>query len=929
MQRAFWVQHCVITALLSTLLARSLVSATYYSLGLGWSVKNDDALDVDVASGETLRLLFMDTDTSNFALAFVDLNETSPSSNSADSFVLAIVTMPYSRMWKVVWSANPNRPVGTNATLGFNVDGNVALWDVAGVEVWSTGAPAGVHITGLTMDKSGNWLVMDATNAIVWESFKVPTDTILPGQVLQVGAMLVAESSSLDPSLPLYQLKVEHGGLALYAPPSLWGSLQEQKLPYHVSSLNADQNLAGVTTSCQHPAQITFDSNQGLVVAYDMTLMFPSVSNASVCSKTYGETALVLSNYGQSENHQFVKLDTDGNLRLYAYASNSTDWQVVASVFTSKCDIPGACSKYGICFRDRCTCSDSSKVEEPPEVPNVEDSTANDNPPSLLLSCKPPNATGASPGVTGMSTSINCTTSESGYAQEMFIVADADYFSNQYVTPDYLKSSVYECGQHCLNSCSCSASFYHNDSGACFFVADVHSLQKASQKGYSALLKLYSKTGSAGPSPASAGPGAKHKKPGGKSSNDSIAIGVSVGLGSAGLLLVFLLWTLYRLLGKKKGRVQIQKFHEEEGAADEEDELLDSLPGLPHRYSLKEVSTATNGFRTRLSNSSSSCGVGSVYDGSLADGSRVAVKKLEAGKHLGLKEFRAEVATIGSIRQANLVRLKGFCFEGVQRFLVYEYIAKGSLDKWLFSPKEGAEEFKTDGFVLDWNTRFRIALGTARGLGYLHEECPSRIIHANIKPQNILLDEQFSPKISDYGLSKLMSLGVDDSETSGELTTRRGTPGYLAPELLIRSQISDKIDIYSYGVVLIELLTGRKCIDLFMEFDRDYFPSWAMNMARDGRLREALDKRLGDLVPEVQCQRVIQIAYWCVHRDFKKRPTMRVIVQMLEGLVAVPEMPEAELADLSSFKLPGKDIFHEKKHLSSPSLELAATSEPG
>ncbi|CAM6105114.1 unnamed protein product [Calypogeia fissa] len=912
--------------LLSTLLAKSLVFATYYSLGQGWNVKNNDALDVQVDAGETLRVVFVDTETSSFALAFVNISDTlgdsSPSSNRTDAFILGIVTMPYTDLWEVVWSANANSPVGTNASLGFKLDGNLALWDANGAEVWSTDAPSGVNIIGLDMDKSGNLVMVDTAGDAIWQSFTHPTNVILPGQVLQVGATLVINSSGTDPSLPFYQLVVEHVGLALYAPSSLSDT---QKLPYYVSSLNAQQDLDGVTTTCLHPAMVTFNSTQGLMVSYDMSLTFPSASNSTLCSETYGETTIVLSsnvsNNEQNIPHQFVRLDADGNLRMYVMTDNFTAWQVVANVSSTKCDLPGACSKYGICFRDRCTCADSTKVEEEPVVEHLLESSMSDNPADQFLSCKPPNTTAASPGVAGLWSSDNCTSTPGpGYMQEIVTVASADYFSNQYVTPDYSTPTMFECGQRCLNSCSCSASFYHNDSGACFLVADVHSLQKVPQTGYFALLKAFS---TMEPEAPSLSPGAQSRSASGKSSSDSIAIGVSVGLGSAGVLLGFLFWTLYRLLGKEKGRIQIKKFHEEEGVADEEDEFLHSLPGLPQRYTLKELSLATNGFQTRLGNSSNSGGFGSVYDGSLGDGSRVAVKKLDAGKHLGLKEFRAEVATIGSIRHTNLVRLRGFCFEGVQRFLIYEYIAKGSLDKWLFAPKEGAEEFKTDSFILDWNTRYRIALGTARGLGYLHEECPSRIIHSNMKPQNILLDDRFSPKISDYGLSKLMAVGVEDSETSGELTTRRGTPGYLAPELLLRSQVSDKIDIYSYGVVLIELFTGRRCIDLFMEFDSDYFPSWAMNMARDGRLREALDKRLGDLVPEVQCQRVIQIAYWCVHRDFKRRPTMRAIVQMLEGLLPVPEMPEAELADLSSFKLPGKD----KRVLSSPSQELASTSE--
>lgn len=302
--------------------------------------------------------------------------------------------------------------------------------------------------------------MINATGAAVWESFKHPTDAILPGQVLQVGEALMANSSSTDPSLPFYQLVVEHVGLALYAYSSFTDSIPQQKQPYYVSSLNAKQDVEGVTTTCLHPAMVTFDGTQGLVVSYDMSLTFPSVSSSALCRDTYGKTTFILSNNGQNIHQQFIRLDTDGNLRLYVYTANSTDWQVVASISNTLCDLPGACGKYGICFRDQCTCSDLTKVQEEP----VESSTS-ENPAALFLSCKPPNAT-AAPEVTGVSALANCTTpSEPGHMQEIVTVASADYFSNQYVTPDYFTPTISECGQRCLNSCSCTASFYRNDSG--------------------------------------------------------------------------------------------------------------------------------------------------------------------------------------------------------------------------------------------------------------------------------------------------------------------------------------------------------------------------------------------------------------------------------------------------------------------------------
>ncbi|RHN75166.1 putative protein kinase RLK-Pelle-SD-2b family [Medicago truncatula] len=166
---------------------------------------------------------------------------------------------------------------------------------------------------------------------------------------------------------------------------------------------------------------------------------------------------------------------------------------------------------------------------------------------------------------------------------------------------------------------------------------------------------------------------------------------------------------------------------------------------MPIRFRYKELEIATNNFSVKLGQG----GFGSVYKGVLPDGTQLAVKKLE-GNGQGKKEFRAEVSIIGSIHHLNLVRLKGFCADGTHRLLVYDYMANNSLDKWIFKKK-------ISEFLLDWDTRFSIALGTAKGLAYLHQECDSKIVHCDMKPENVLLDDHFIAKVSDFGLAKLMN----------------------------------------------------------------------------------------------------------------------------------------------------------------------------
>lgn len=234
-------------------------------------------------------------------------------------------------------------------------------------------------------------------------------------------------------------------------------------------------------------------------------------------------------------------------------------------------------------------------------------------------------------------------------------------------------------------------------------------------------------------------------------------------------------------------------FTGDESNSESDDEI--SIPGLPTRFTYSDLAYATDNFSIKIG----SGGFGEVFKGQLPDKTLVAVKRISAGLGGGVhgkKEFCTEIAVIGNIHHVNLVRLRGFCTEGRRRMLVYEYMNRGSLDRPLFS---------SAGPVLEWQERMDIAIGAARGLAYLHFGCDQKIIHCDVKPENILLHDGSGVKISDFGLAKLIS-----PEQSGFFTTMRGTRGYLAPEWLTNSAISDRTDVYSYGMVLLEIIRGRK-----------------------------------------------------------------------------------------------------------------------
>ncbi|XP_047320298.1 G-type lectin S-receptor-like serine/threonine-protein kinase SD2-5 [Impatiens glandulifera] len=259
---------------------------------------------------------------------------------------------------------------------------------------------------------------------------------------------------------------------------------------------------------------------------------------------------------------------------------------------------------------------------------------------------------------------------------------------------------------------------------------------------------------------------------------------------------------------------------------------------------------------------------------------KVAVKRLKHELDLAEVTFLAEVQTIGSIHHVNLVRLMGFCAEKSHRLLVYEFMSNGSLHEWIFPKKQVV--------TLRWELRRKIVMDIAKGLAYLHGECRQKIFHLDIKPQNILLDENFDAKVSDFGLSKLI-----DKDQSKVVTNMKGTPGYMAPEWL-SSIITEKVDVYSFGVMVLELLCGRKNVDLLQADEEDmYLLSVFKRKAEIGRLLDLVDKNSENMqINGEEVVEMMKVAAWCLQVDYVIRPSMAAVVQVLEGLASVEDLIE-------------------------------------
>ncbi|XP_027173450.1 rust resistance kinase Lr10-like [Coffea eugenioides] len=313
-----------------------------------------------------------------------------------------------------------------------------------------------------------------------------------------------------------------------------------------------------------------------------------------------------------------------------------------------------------------------------------------------------------------------------------------------------------------------------------------------------------------------------------------------------------------------------------------EDFLQTNSRLMPIRYSYREIRTMTKNFKEKLGEG----GYGMVYKGKLRSGDAVAVKMLNKSKANG-QEFINEVATIGRIHHVNVVRLVGFCVTASKHSLVYDYMPNGSLDKLIFSDCQNSSP-------LSWKQVCEIAKGVARGIEYLHQGCDMQILHFDIKPLNVLLDENFVPKVSDFGLAKLYPM----QKSIATLTAVRGTLGYMAPELFYKriGRVSHKADVYSYGMLLMEMAGRRRNVDAQAEHSSQiYFPSWIYD-----KFDQVEEMEIGDHATEEKktiTQKLILIALWCIQMTPEDRPSMREVLEMLEG-------------DASGLKLPPKPSFY-------------------
>ncbi|KAJ0233203.1 Protein kinase domain-containing protein [Hirschfeldia incana] len=561
---------------------------------------------------------------------------------------------------------------------------------------------------------------------------------------------------------------------------------------------------------------------------------------ASIFDSSGGVVVSVRSNdYGEGEGvFRYLKLEEDGNLRIFSVGSEIQTQTWVAVV--DQCQVFGFCGNFGICRYDVFvpTCECPSENFAPIDV--------ND----MRKGCKRKVELEDCRGNEGMLVLNNT----------RFLTYPPELSTQRFTL------GTEACRANCLADVLCFASVLMADgSGVCFQklsgLVSGYKIPSVPSTSYLKVCKPVLQSSTL------------------KKSDERLvvrALIIALAVIAAAFCLVVIVGALWWCCWRNSL---------EFGGLSSHHTLLEYASSAPMRFSYKELQRCTKGFKEKLG----AGGFGAVYKGMLVNRTVVAVKRLE-GIEQGEKQFRTEVATIGSTHHLNLVRLIGFCSQGRHRLLVYEFMKNGSLDNFLFAAESGR--------LLNWQCRFSIAIGTGKAILYLHEECSNCIVHCDIKPENILLDENFNAKVSDFGLAKL----IPSDKRYWNMSFVRGTRGYLAPEWIVNLPITSNSDIYSYGMVLLEIVSGRRNFEVSDETNHRKFSDWAYEEFEKGNIEVILDKclRTDETVNMEQVTRMVQASFWCIQKHPSQRPSMGKVVQMLEGIVEMtkPLAPNA-LVDVS------------------------------
>ncbi|KAB2622070.1 receptor protein kinase ZmPK1 [Pyrus ussuriensis x Pyrus communis] len=550
-----------------------------------------------------------------------------------------------------------------------------------------------------------------------------------------------------------------------------------------------------------------------------------------------------------------LTMDYDGNLRLYSLESVTGLWVVTWEAMTEPCKVRGICGRNGICIytpQQKCSCPPGYEVADTSDWKE---------------GCKP------------MFNRSYLRSQQVKFVQ----IEQVDFYGFDL---NYSESTSFQnCMKLCLDDYRCEGFSYRITEAKCYTKSALFNGYKSPNFPGSIYIRLPLSVKTSLPVNLNASNTCRK--------NVTKVVPLMYASTARRVKWVYMYWFAFAI-----GALEVLfiasawwlLFRRHSAAAPKEDGYhIISSQFRKFRYA--ELEKATKNFKEELGRGAS----GAVYKGVLADGRVVAVKKLADIYH-GEEVFWAEVSTIGKINHMNLVRIWGFCSDKKHKLLVSEHVENGSLDKHLFPPN-----------FLGWQERFKVAIGIAKGLAYLHHECLEWVIHCDVKPENILLDGNFEPKISDFGLAKLTQRG----NLSSVFSQIRGTKGYMAPEWALNLPITAKVDVYSFGVVILELVKGIRLSSWVVE-DTDDLESELTRFVRVAKrkiqcgkdlwIEDMMDPRLNGQFSRIQAAKMVEIGISCVEEEKSKRPTMDSVVKILlecEGESAVASPHDTSNSNLS------------------------------
>ncbi|XP_074579771.1 receptor-like serine/threonine-protein kinase SD1-7 [Curcuma longa] len=734
----------------------------------------------------------------------------------------------------VVWIANRNQSVNTSmASFNLTADGNLILFEEGRI-VWSTETRS--NSARLQLLDSGNLVLNDDSDSILWQSFEHSndSDTYLPGMKLgfnnrtNTSWRQVSWKNSTDPSPADYIRMIRDLPI-----PDLV-ALNGSAISHRIGPWNGYEFVG-------HPSMAS-----SLTKTFRSSINFTFVGNQM---ETY-----YMANYKASATpvlSRSVLCDNGTYQRWYLDTSSKGEWQLVWSIPVDKCDEYNRCGRNTVCTMNyvepKCQCLDG--------FVNI---TKN-----------------GSEGRCEREKPLNCLRNNKFSKVQNVKVPDTENATSRG------NMSLDGCKNLCLNDCSCVAyAVISGPYGCITWTGDLLDLRTFGDGRDDLYVRI---------------PESSTKKH-----------GWAAPIIAIPLLLGFILLCCVGVLEWRKRNsrastgllLQLPNVCEGDSTTcdDVSESRLDSIDsqdsplnntdtgvgmlntlGLLPSYDLCTIKTATNNFSD--GNKLGEGGFGVVYKGQLEDAQKIAVKKLSKNSSQGPNEFQNELSLIAKLQHRNLVRLLGCCIEGSERLIILEYMENKSLDAFIYD--------KTKSSLLNWQKRLDIIIGIARGLLYLHQDSILRVIHRDLKPSNILLDRDMIPKISDFGIARI----VEGDRALADGTTRPiGTFGYMAPEYLSCGYFSFKSDVFSFGVIVLEILTGKRNRTFTQTNSGLNLLRHTYNLWKEGRSLEILDDTVGGSYPTIEILRCIRMALLCVQENYEDRPTMTEVMMMLasEDQLSIP-----------------------------------------